>query len=61
MIEVKKEILDDLKITPFDLTSTNSTNLDENDQVIIAGHPVIDGVQKPLQLSRHRCMHFEGK
>ena len=58
MIEVKKEILDDLKITPFDITPIK---LDENDQVIIAGYPVIDGVHKPLQLSRHRCMHFEGK
>ena len=58
MIEVKKEKLDELKIFPFDLTPTE---LDEDDQLIIAGHPVIDGEQKPLQISRHRCKHFEGK
>ena len=58
MFEVEKTKLDELKITPFDLTPTE---LHEHDQLIVAGHPVIDGVQKPLQESQHRCKHFEGK
>ena len=58
MIEVEKTKLDELEITPFDLTPTD---LRENDQLIVAGHPVIDGVQKPLQESQHRCKHIEGK
>ena len=58
MIEVKKEKLDELRIFPFDLTPTE---LNENDQLIVAGHPVIDGVQQKLQLSFHRCKKKLGK
>ena len=73
MIEVKKEKLDELKISTFDLAPTT---LDENDQLIIAGHPVVveheeqtvggstvmveHKVQKPLQVSHHRCKRIEG-
>lgn len=61
MIEVKKEKLDELNISIFDLAPTT---LDEKDQLIIAGHPVVveceEKVQKPLQLSYHRCKRIEG-
>ena len=74
MIEVRKEILKTRKISIFDLAPTK---LDENDQLIVAGHPVtveheehavgeITGmkerkVQKPLQVSHHRCKRIEGE
>ena len=57
MIEVKKEKLDELKITPFDLTCTK---LEEMDQLMIAGHPEQDNEQKPLQLSFHQCKKILG-
>ena len=73
MIEVKTEKLDELKISTFDLTPTT---LKEMDQLIIAGHPVVvereeqtvgdstvmveHKVQKPLQVSHHRCIRIEG-
>ena len=73
MIEVKKEKLDELKISTFDLAPTT---LDEKDPLIIAGHPVVvereektvggstviveHEVQKPLQISRHQCKRIEG-
>ena len=58
MIEVKKEKLDELKISFFDLTFTE---LHENDQLIVAGHPLShDGVQQPLQISQHRCIKILG-
>ena len=58
MIEVEKKEVDELKISPFDLTPTK---LDEDDQLIVAGHPVIDGVQQHLQLSFHRCKKTLGR
>ena len=73
MIEVKKEKLDELNISIFDLAPTT---LDEKDQLIIAGHPVdVESeeqtvgdstvmvehkVQKPLQVSHHQCIRIEG-
>ena len=57
MIEVKKDKLDELKITPFDLTYTE---LKEMDQLMVAGHPTQDIEQKPLQLSFHRCKKILG-
>lgn len=58
MIEVKKEKLNELKIFFFDLTPTE---LYENDQLTVAGHPVSDdGVQYPLQISHHQCKKILG-
>ena len=56
---MNKEKFDELNLNifPFDLTATE---LHENDQLIVAGHPVIDGVQKPLQESHHHCKKIEG-
>ena len=74
MIEVKKEILETLKISIFDLAPTK---LDENDELIVAEHPVVVEhekhtvgestgmkeckVQKPLQVSHHRCKSIQGE
>ena len=58
MIEVQKNEVDELKISPFDLTPTN---LEENDLLMVAGHPEIDGVQQPLLLSFHRCKKILGR
>ena len=58
MIQVNQDILKKLSISPFDLTPTE---LNENDQLTVAGHPVIDGVQQQLQLSFHRCKKKLGK
>ena len=57
MIEVRKEKLDELMITPFDLTHAE---LKEMDQLMVAGHPLQDNEQKPLQLSFHRCKNVLG-
>ena len=53
---MNKEWVDDF-IIPFDLAPTE---LHENDQLIVAGHPVIDGVQQDLQESHHHCKKIEG-
>ena len=57
IVEVKKGKLDELNISPFDLTFTE---LSENDQLIVAGYPVINGVQQHLQESHHHCKKIEG-
>lgn len=57
MVEVKKEVLDEFKIHPFSLTPTK---LDENDQLIVAQHPVKAGEQQPRQLSFQRCKKILG-
>ena len=57
MIPVKKEKLVELKITPIDLTETK---LNENDTLIIAGHPVINDEQQDLQLSIERSKNLVG-
>jgi len=57
MLEVKKEVLDELKICPFNLTPTQ---VDENDQLIVAQHPVKGGEQQPRQLSFQRCKKIIG-
>ena len=56
-IEVEKDKLDS-KISLFDLTPTE---LDEDDPLIVAGHPFIGGVQKPLQITWHKCMKILGR
>ena len=58
MIEVEKKEVDELKIYSFDLTPTE---LDENDQLIVAGHPEIDGVQQHLQVLSDRCKKILGR
>jgi len=56
---VKKEVLDGfkMKIFPFDLTPTQ---LDKDDQLIVAHHPFIDGKQQPRKLSFQRCKKLLG-
>ena len=54
---MEKEELDELNVSPFELAPTG---LDEDDPLLTAGHPVIDGVQQPLKLSKHRCEKILG-
>ena len=55
---MNKEWVDDF-IFPFDLVATDH-KLHENDELFVAGHPVIDGVQQDLQESHHQCKKIEG-
>ena len=57
MVEVDKEKLRELNITPFDLTPTK---LEEMDQLMVAGHPIIDNKQQPLQWSSDQCKKLLG-
>ena len=54
---MRKEKLDELEITPFDLTRTE---VGENDSLTIAGHPLQDNEQQPLQLSYDTCKNILG-
>ena len=54
---MEKEELDELKVSPFELAPIE---LEEDDPLQIAGHPVKDGVQQPLNQSYHWCEKILG-